>query len=127
MATKTLYRAADDDLVIDAASFAETREVAEAYLANPGFGGGRLWVAEVEIDMDRVLDLTDCDDAVAVLADAVDLPNPGAIGADEWAPRIADRIAAAGYDWLRVRESYPEDSITWIWVGGDEPEMTECE
>lgn len=120
-----LYRAADDDIITDTASFAETLETARAYLSNPGFGGRSLWVAEV--DPQNVLDLTTEDDPVQALADAIDARHPGAIGADEWVHHVAGEIAAAGYEWVRVCESYPADTITWIWVGGDEPEMVEVE
>ncbi len=124
-----LYRAANDDYVnADATSFAESLAAAEAYRDNPGFGGSRLWVAEVEpVD---VLDLTDESDPVQSLADAIGAEHPGAIGADEWAPRVADRLADAGCQWVRVRESYPADAITWIYVGGccgDEPDLEEID
>ena len=118
-----LWRATDDDIITDCASFAETREAAEAYLDNPGYGGRALYVAEVEPE--RVLDLVDESDPVQRLADLLDIRHPGAIGADEWVPRICERIAEAGYEWVRVRESHPCDTVTWIWIAGDEPEMEE--
>lgn len=120
-----LYRAADDDIITDTASFAETLETAQAYLSNPGFGGRSLWVADIEPQ--NVLDLTTETDPVQALADVLGVRHPGAIGADEWVPRVADEIAATGYEWVRVCESYPADTITWIWIGGDEPEMTTIE
>ena len=46
---------------------------------------------------------------------------------DEWIPRIADKLADAGIEWVRVRESYPADSETYIFVGGDDPELEEVE
>lgn len=119
-----LYRAADDDHISDSASFAETREVAECYLDNPGFGGANLYCAEVEID--DYLDLTG-DDASELLADAIgDDHDFGAIGIDELVPRIASRLCDAGVQWVRVNESFPEDTTTWIYVGGvmgDEPTL----
>lgn len=123
-----LYRAANDDYVsADSCSFAETREVAEAYLNNPGFGGSRLWVAEVEIDEDDLLDLTD--DSLERLQDAIGSDAwDGALGIDEIVPRVAGRLCEAGYQWVRVSESFPCDTITWIYVGGvmgDEPELEE--
>lgn len=120
-----LYRAADDDYISDTASFAETREAAEVYRANPGYGGSTLWMVDVEPQ--HVLDLVDERDPVRTVARLIGAPHPNAIGADEYVPRVSDRIAAAGYEWVRVRESYPADTITWIWIGGDEPEMVECE
>lgn len=124
---QTLYRAADDDIVTDSASFSESLDAAKEYLNNPGFGGRTLWKTKVKVNPAVVLDLVDEDDPTTVLAKAVGLSHPGAIGADEWAPRIASEIADAGYEWVRVKESYPVDSITWIWVGGDDPEMVQID
>lgn len=121
----TLYRAADDGIITDCASFSASREVAEAYLDNPGFGGRSLWSADVDLESASVLDLYDDADPVQTIVDLLDVRHPGAIGADEWVPRICSRLADAGYEWVRVRDSYPVDAETWIWVGGDEPEMTE--
>ena len=123
--TKVLWRAADDDVLTDCGSFAEAADVARAYLDNPGFGGRRLFRAEVEINVASMLDLVDADDAVAVVAARIGAGHPGAIGADEYVPRVSYDLRAAGVEWVRVRESYPADTITWIWVGGDDPEMVE--
>ena len=125
--TRTLYRAAADDILTDCGSFAETEAAARVYLDNPGYGGARLWRAEVEIDESALLDLTGADDAVAVLAERIGAEHPGAIGADEYAPRVSYELRDAGVEWVRVRESYPADTITWIWVGGDDPEMVEID
>lgn len=123
-----LYRAAADDYISDSACFAEARETAELYLDNPGFGGDRLWYADVEID--DYLDLTG-DDAADVLRDALDSDHDyGAIEMDDLVPRIAGKLCDAGIQWVRVRESYPQETITWIYVGGvlgDEPELVEIE
>ena len=125
-----LYRAADTDYVpTDSCSFAESLEAAQHYLDNPGYGGSTLWVAEVDVVDDDVLDLTG-DDANELLGDIVDVDRYGAIGIDELVPRIADKLCDAGIQWVRVIESYPEDTITWIYVGGpcgDEPELEEVE
>jgi hypothetical protein len=123
----TLYRAAEDDLVTDCASFAETLATARLYLDNPGFGGSRLWMCELDADAVCVLDVTDADDPTGVIADAIGAAHPGAIGAEEYAPRVSYDLRDAGIEWVRVRESYPADTVTWIWVGGDDPEMTEIE
>lgn len=123
MSTITLYRAADTDTWGDCAAFAETREAAEAYLDNPGYGGARLWSCEVQPR--NVLDLTGEDDATAAIAERIGAAHPGAIGADEYAPRVSYELRDAGVEWVRVRESYPEDSITWIYVGSDDPELEE--
>ena len=123
-----LYRAADSDYVpTDSCSFAESIEAAEHYLDNPGYGGSTLWVTEV--DADDVLDLTG-DDAEELLNDVVDVERYGAIGIDELIPRISEQLCKAGIQWVRVNESYPEDTITWIYVGGpcgNEPELEELE
>lgn len=120
-----LWRAADDDHISDSASFAENRETAEVYLSNPGFGGGTLYCTEVDID--DYLDLTG-DDAMERLLDALDSDHDyGAIGVDELVPRVAGKLADAGIQWVKVIESFPAQTTTWIYVGGvmgDEPELT---
>lgn len=122
-----LYRASNDDHISDSASFAETRETAEAYLDNGGFGGGTLYTADVEPS--DVLDLTG-DDAMSELLAAIDSDHDyGAIGVDELVPRLAGRLCDSGYQWVRVCESYPVNTVTWIYVGGpcgDEPELELC-
>lgn len=110
----TLYRAADDDHISDCASFAQSRETAELYRRNPGFGGARLWTATVGPEH-RVLDLTGRD-AMERLIDLVGI-DMGAIGVDEMVPRVCGALCDAGWDWVLVDESYPEDTVTWIWVG----------
>ena len=125
--TRTLWRAADDDLIVGSASFAAEREDAEAYLRNPGFGGRSLYRAIVEIDDAQVLDLYDLRDPIARICEVTGLSHPGAIGADEWVPRISYDLRAAGYEWVRVRESYPENSETWTFVGEDDPDMEQVE
>lgn len=55
----TLYRAANDDFVRAGVSFADSRETAEAYLDNPGFGGTALYRTRVTVDDagDQIVDL----------------------------------------------------------------------
>jgi hypothetical protein len=118
-----LYRAAEDDIIVDCASFATSLEVARSYLDNPGFGGRNLYVADVEIDPETVLDLYGASDPVAKIMEVTGHEHPGAIGADEWVPRISYDLRDAGYQWVRVRESFPADSETWIFVGDDDPDM----
>lgn len=126
-----LWRSADDDsLPTGCAAFAEQREAAEAYLANPGFGGATLWSAEVEFADGELLDIYDAADPVEALCEAAGVSHPGAIGADEWLPRdveLQDALRERGICWVRVRESYPEDAATWLWIGPweNEPELTE--
>lgn len=122
-----LWRAANDDFISDSASFAEDRDAAELYLDNPGFGGPVLYYADVEIG--EYLDLTG-DDAMDVLLATLGSDHDfGAIGIDELVPRIALRLRDAGVQWVKVNESYPQDSTTWIYVGGslgDEPTLIEA-
>ena len=123
-----LWRAANDDYVSDSCSFAETREAAELYLDNPGFGGSVLYTAEVEIA--EYLDLTDADGMERLQAVLGSDHDFGAIGIDELVPRVAARLCAAGVQWVKVCESYPADTMTWIYVGGglgDEPTLIEAE
>jgi len=121
----TLWRAAADDYVPDAASFARRRADAEAYLDNPRFGGATLYRAKVRTSEDAVLNLYDERDPVTLLADRFGLQHPGAIGVDEWVPRdtrLQDALREAGYDWVIVRESFPEGAETWLWIGPFERE-----
>jgi hypothetical protein len=121
----TLWRAAEDDYISDTASFARQRDDAEAYLDNPSFGGANLFRTKVRTTEDAVLNLYDERDAVTLLADRFDLQHPGAIGVDEWIPRdvqLQDALREAGYDWVIVRDSFPEDAETWLWIGPSERE-----
>lgn len=126
---KTLWRAAQDDYVDTGYSFAESREDAEAYLDNPGFGGAHLYRTRVELPEGTVVDLTS--KTVRQITRSFGLSDPGAIGLDEWLPRTPnalDALRAKGFLWALVTESYPADSTTWIWLGAgadDEPVLEE--
>lgn len=122
----TLYRAAKDDYVSQGISFAELRETAELYCANPGFGGANIYTCDIDPADGSVLDLSELSTSEA--AELLGLSDPGAIGVDEWIPRIVHHLeerVAAGLQWVRVAESYPRGTVTWIWVGEscDEPEL----
>lgn len=122
----TLYRAAKDDYLDQGYSFTESRETAELYMNNPGFGGGKIYTCEAT---GRVLDLTGV--SMANAAAMLGCKDPCAIGVDEWLPRTVAALDAAreqGYSWVTVSESYPAGTTTWIWVGdsSDEPEITEA-
>jgi hypothetical protein len=126
----TLYRAAKDDYVSQGISFAESRETAELYLDNPGFGGATVYTCDIDPADDAVLDLSGLSTSEA--AELIGLSDPGAIGVDEWIPRIVHRLeerVSAGLQWVRVAESYPRGTVTWIWVGEscDEPELESAE
>ena len=127
---RLLWRVADDDYIPDAASFARERVDAEAYFDNPGYGGASLWRAVADVPEDAVLNLYDEQDAVGWLAEEYDLQNPGAINVEEWIPRDPDLQALLrddGYDWVVVRDSFPENAETWLWIGPfeREPELEE--
>ena len=128
MTTLTLYRAADDDTWSDCASFSESLSAAREYLDNPGFGGSCLWTTTVDInlDSDSVLDITGmgADEAIEAIMARIDASHPGAIRADEWVPRVSYELRDSGVEWVRVRESFPTDTITWIFVGDDDPELS---
>lgn len=125
---KTLWRAANDDFVRQGTAFAEERAVAELYLDNPGYGGSTLWKARVSVPEEAVLDLRGV--SVRELTRRLGVHNPGAIGLDEWLPqavRVLDLLAEQGVEWVLVDESYPAGATTWIFVGGEEPELLEVE
>jgi hypothetical protein len=132
MATRTLYRAADEDLIVDVASFAAAREDAEAYLDDPGFGGSTLYRAEVTYSEDQVLDVRSgrddrqCERVLA--AAAAQTGSPGqSVDSLLAEPRIVDALTARGYRWVRLTDSYPAGAETWTWLGvGDDPEMVEA-
>lgn len=128
MSKMVLWRASNDDHISDSASFAESKESAVMYLNNPGFGGGKLF--KTEVDVGEYLDLTG-DDAMDVIREALDTDHDyGAIGVDELVPRVASELADAGIQWVKVNESFPEETTTWIYVGGslgEEPELMEVD
>jgi len=122
---KTLWRAASDDYVDTGYCFAEDRSVAKA--SNRGYGGNRLYRAKIDYRKESVLDWTDMTTRQATFL--LDMSDPGAIGLDEWLPGSVvamEKLRALGYLWVKVNESYPGDSTTWIWIGtgiDDEPEL----
>jgi len=120
-----LWRAADDDYVPDAASFSAQRSDAEAYLDNRGFGGARLWRASVVVSDARVLNLYEQRDPVSYLSEELELQHPGAVGVEEWIPMdpsVQDALRERGFDWVIVRDSFPENAETWLWIGQAERE-----
>jgi hypothetical protein len=123
----TLYRAAKDDYLDQGYAFAESLETATVYLENPGFGGASLYSIEIEPTSEQVIDLTDV--SVSDLAADLEMSDPGAIGVDEWLPRTVralDALRSRGHLWAKVAESYPADTVTWIWLGtsaDDEPTL----
>jgi hypothetical protein len=125
----TLYRAANDGyLNPDTTSFGEQRETAEAYLGNPGFGGSVLWSVDVEVDADKVLDITG-GDMPGWLARIID--GMGSISPDVALSYAAvhGAVAERGYEWIRHDlETHPVGAIVWVRLGSDsaiEDAMTE--
>lgn len=125
-----LYRAAKDDYVDTGYSFAESLDTAREYLGNPGFGGARLFVADVQTKAAQVLDLTGM--GTDEVAKQLGVRHPGAIGVDEWLPRspnVLETIRSRGFLWAKVDESFPAGTTTWIWTGtfdDDEPVLEEA-
>ena len=122
-----LWRAADNDYIGHTASFASCRIDAEAYLDNAGFGGSTLFQTEVEPE--NVLDLYDSADSIEDLLTALgmdELPSHVvADSADVAVCQLQSELEAAGFEWVRVRDTYPTDCETWTFISGDEPEVIE--
>jgi len=123
----TLWRAADDDIIVGTASFSPDRACAEAYLDNPPFGGSRLWRADIVVDKGKVLDLNE-HGRKKLRKLGIDY-GPGAelefVVAHE-----AEALSDAGYIWVRHPETYPPDcEDTWTFVGSsdDEPQLVEVD
>lgn len=62
----------------------------------------------------KLLDLTKEDDPTATVADLIGQSHPGAIGADEFVPRVSYELRDKGIEWVKVKESYPENTTTWV-------------
>lgn len=121
----TLWRASDyDTLPADNASFAARRADAEAYMRNtqPGFGGRRLFKSEVRIDPDKVLDVSKDTDMVGAISKAIGEDLGGEHTAAGWVPRMSEQIKKSGYDWVHLRDTFPEDADVWIWTGPSDRE-----
>lgn len=122
---KTLWRAAEDDYIPDAAAFSAERAVAEAYMHNRGFGGPLLYRAIVRYDPMVVLNLYDLEDPLGEVASMTGLRRPGALGVEEWIPmdpEVQTRLHDLGFDWVVVRDSFPDGAETWLWIGDFEHE-----
>lgn len=110
--------------------WAAARTDAEAYLDNPGYGGGRLWTCEVEPEY--VLDLTGRYPPWRVLAAAVmpdDDEDDRIDASDDWRMTqgsiygVLENISAvrreveAHYDWVVYDDDYPDGCQTWVYTG----------
>lgn len=129
---KTLYRAADDDILTGPSAFSSDKNDAEKYLDNRGFGGKRLFVARIECEPSKILDVRSEFDhqQLEALVDASNEPSPGAMTADAFV--MQDRVAAAlverGYRWVRLLDTYPSGSETWVYLyDGEDPAVVEVD
>ncbi len=112
-----LYRSADDTYIARGYSFSETKKAAQDYTTNPGFGGKNLY--KVSVPTGNVLDLTSSKSPWKDLAKAASVD----VDPDEFdgyisraipaKPSLADALADAGYDWVKVEDDFPAGSITW--------------
>jgi hypothetical protein len=122
----TLYRAGDSDVLTGPTSFAASLSVAHEYMDNPSFGGRNLYRARVTPS--AVLDIrSDSDDEqVDTLVSAAGIEHPGACTADYLLAHqyVVDALVGAGYEWVRLIDTYPPGAETWAWLyAGDEPEL----
>lgn len=134
--TQTLYRAAAAESPYFGAESCWTadRSVAEEYRDNGGYGGPVVYVATVEIDEARVLDLTGVPSAKIARRLATVLGFRGDerdAAEDRWsqaaktfapwetAPALRDMLAER-YDWIVYDDDYPEGAVTWCYLGSDD-------
>ena len=110
-----LYRAAGNDDVRVGYSFAARRVDAEAYLDNPGFGGETLY--RCRLDLADVIDLTAGWDA---LSEAIGEEVEPSRWQHHFAStvtssdKMCEKLAAAGYQWARIIDDYPEGCVTYV-------------
>lgn len=130
MKTKTLFRAGTTDILTGPTAFATKRSVAKEYLDNPGFGGGILYKTIVEYEDDQVLDVRDESDSrqLNMLVLVSGKRHPGAMPADSFV--MQDRIAASlvehGFRWVRLLDTFPKGSETWVYLyDGEDPDLEE--
>ena len=133
MKFRVLYRAGNSDVLTGPTAFATTKASALAYLGAPtGFGGDTLYSTRISYEPSEVLDVRDQSDdrQLRAIVDAAGQDEPGAITADAFVmgDRVADALSAQGLRWVRLLDTYPEYSETWVWLGaGDDPELEEIE
>ena len=140
MSPATLYRAAAPVPHLGTGShWTPSRDAAQAYRANPGFGGSVLYRADV--DAAHALDLRGAswrdlaeelltDEEFASWAAQRDLDHPADLAAwlkslapgahlyETWeaSGAVCDALAR-GYDWVRYIDSYPLGCETWRYLG----------
>ena len=132
MKSKILYRAADTDILTGPTAFAAKLSSAKAYLDNEGFGGAMLYRAMVEYDDSQVLDVRNASDSRQLLdlVKASGQHHPGAMTADAYVMQdhVADALISNGYRWVRILDTFPEGSETWVYLyDGEDPELEEID
>ena len=119
----TVYRACDEGYAGPEACYAESREAAEAYLDNPGFGGRHLWEVHLA-EGTKILDLTDRDwksdlSEQLGMRDEWGYPDRdpwfGFAHAGEARENILDlddELVELGFTHIRYVDDYPADCVT---------------
>lgn len=140
--TIRLYRAAGRNTVSSGCCLAADESDASAYLDNPGYGGATLYTLTAEVDTDAVLSLVDgrragvphgrkASDAWHTLADALGV-EASALRRGERIERIIDdparraALRAAGYEWVVYEDTYPDQCVTWVYLGSETLTMEEA-
>lgn len=124
-----LYRAGDCSFCYQPTSFAVDIDDAREYLDNPGFGGDTLYYIDIDIDDDKVLDLSEERDQVEALSVLTDI-HMGAVTADYMLSHghVVDKLIEMGYTWVCLMDTYPENCETWTWLGnGEDLDLEEVE
>lgn len=116
-----LWRASDNDDVFIGMSLAEDWETAKLYTDNPGFGGDTIYFTNINLDNAEILELNDWQDLANILNldddEAYNLsfkvPGHNIAAAIPEINGLSEKISSLGYDWVKVAEDYPIDTITW--------------
>lgn len=122
----TIYRATADENETALAfgmCFCESREDAEEYTENQGFGGEHIREHEIA-GAETILDIADSSTVkqFRALAEALGYEDAQE-AAESWhangwlypweeSRKVSEQLKASGYDWLRYEDDYPEDCIT---------------
>lgn len=121
-----LYRAtetpADRDTIPAGSCWTTERGTAEAYTANPGYGGEHIVEVEVDVCEGNVAEARgkNCRDLSAIAAllgvDVWDLKDCGydsVFSVIENRPDAVEILREGGYDWVRYYDDFPEDADSW--------------
>lgn len=131
----TLYRATDRPDIGEGAAFAADESDAEAYLDNPGYGGGQLRSHTTTVDPDTVLSFVKgrrdgvphglmkprpFDDLAEVLEKDVDdlkMDYENSIERAIDSPKIRAQLRKQGYEWAVYEDTFPEQTTAWVYLG----------